>query len=351
MKQENITIEDNNLSIDEALEKCRNKEGYIDLNGFLNENEYDTLEETRGTEQRDKIWILYNGKSILLRKGSLTNVGVLYTAEQELITEELAKQVGLNCAHYDIGIRDGNKYSISYNILDEEEYKQNQLIMISLDELIEQLPSHQPNDHTYYIKDAMNAIKNFGKKSNVDIDDIEDVLMNYLKSVIFDCAVGATDRHCQNVGFLYGIDKKTNKPIFEFAPLYDNELSCGSEEPIENVRANMDNYILASNAAKSASPCASVITDNEAFSNKKVDVNARLLNYIVNLDPELYDFFNDCINKMDVMAAITEVENRTHAELPEEYKNQLISNFLPRRRYMMAIKDAIDKNRDDRMRE
>ena len=334
------------------LEEYRDENGYIKLDEFLDKNSdsIEYKEEVRGTEKRNKVWVKYEDETLLLRDENLANYGVLYTVEQELVTEELAKQVGVECAHYDMGIRDGKKCSISYNILDKEEYKQNQLILLDLSLFVEQLEFHQPNDHTYYIKDAMNAIKNFGKKSNVDVKDIESVLKKYLKSVIFDCATGATDRHCQNVGFVYGTDKNTKKPIFDFSPLYDNELSCGSEEPIENVRNYMEDYLAASEAAKNASPCASLVINNDAYDNKKVDVNAKLLNYIVNLDPELYTFFENCINNMDVMKAITEVEKRINAKLPKEYKNQLLGYMLPRKKYMVAIKDAIDRNKEEKER-
>ena len=76
------------------LEYRDSKTGLIDMDRFKMENpNLITFDEDRGTPKRDKKWILFDDQKVLIRNEYMDKTNVLYTVYQELIFEELAKQV------------------------------------------------------------------------------------------------------------------------------------------------------------------------------------------------------------------------------------------------------------------
>mgnify|MGYP005829451855 FL=1 len=141
------------------LEYRDNKTGLIDMDRFKMGNpNLITFDEDRGTPKRDKKWILFDDQRVLVRNEYMNKTNVLYTVYQELIFEELAKQVNFPCTHYDIGKRGDKKCVLSNNILDLPENKG--LAMMSLRELMDQLETTDYYDNVYNIADALRAISN-----------------------------------------------------------------------------------------------------------------------------------------------------------------------------------------------
>mgnify|MGYP004646649245 FL=1 len=85
----NYTLED--------LEKFRDENGFIDLKmaGVQITNE---SREKKGTEARLKNWVDFNGTKALLRGEVVEN----YSIYDELIVEEIAKQIGIETPQYDL---------------------------------------------------------------------------------------------------------------------------------------------------------------------------------------------------------------------------------------------------------
>ena len=337
------------------LEEYRDKEtGLIDFDKFEKENgkNLETFDEDRGTSRRDKKWLLFEDTKVLVRNENLDEEGVLYTTYQELLFEELAKQVNFPCAHYDIGKRGNKKCVFSYNILDSEENKG--LSMMSLSDLLDQLEKTEDYSHSYNVRDAFKAIANYCKCEEIDEETQEEVMREYGKMLVLDSFLSSTDRHCENISFIYGKDEKTGEKIFKLAPVYDNELSCGSEERIETMQACIDDFREAQLVAQMQSTCATrPETEKEKIEreeaaiyrelnsnydddhpNKKKHNDINLLIYLMERDEEIEDFANDCIDCINMPQALTSVEERIGAKLPQEYRDFIVTNYMNRKPLM-----------------
>lgn len=320
------------------LEEYRNKEtGLIDFDRFEVENKdmFNTFDEDRGTSRRDKKWLLFDDTKILVRNENLHDEGVLYTTYQELVFEELAKQVDFPCAHYDIGTRGDKKCVFSYNILDSEENKG--LSMMSLSDLLDQLEHTDDYSHSYNVIDAFKAIANHCKCEGISKEDQQRVLIDFSKMQVLDTFLSSTDRHCENISFIYGNDEKTGKKIFRLAPVYDNELSCGSEEPTARMEKCLEDFRDIKLTAALQAPCATVPESEQSYESARKNKNnpsAALLQFTMELDEEVEDFVNDCIDNLNVPLATKAVEERIGAKLPEQYKEFIIANFMERKKIM-----------------
>lgn len=85
----------------EDLENYRDENGFIDMDLAINENKLETGNELRGSQNRDKFWVFLDDTEVLVRSENLDECAKDYTIYAELLVEELAKQVGIDCAHYD----------------------------------------------------------------------------------------------------------------------------------------------------------------------------------------------------------------------------------------------------------
>ena len=321
----------------EVLLSYRKENGYIDYDKFIEENpEIKQSSEDRGTPKRNKIWLRFEDVDILARDESLDEDGVLYTGIQELIFEELSKQVKFPCAHYDIGIRGEKCCVFSENILKNQTH----LEMVSLRDLLDATETKQDYDHSFDISDAFRAMANHCKCMNIDDETQESVMKDFAKMQVLDTFLSSTDRHAENISFLTGLDKATGKPIFRLSPLYDNELSCGSEEPQEKMQTCLDNYTEAVLTASMQSPCGMAPEEAEHETQKRVrvavkDPSSAVLQFCMGLDEEVEDFAGDCQDKLNIPLAIKAVEARTGIEIPQEYKEFLINNYMCRKPLMV----------------
>ena len=320
------------------LELYRDKEtGLIDVDKFFTENKekVTTVDEDRGTAKRDKKWIQFEDVDVLVRDENLSSENVNYTAYQELVFEELAKQVNFPCAHYDIGKRGDKKCVFSYNIVGKKE--KTGLSMMSLSDLMDQIKTEEDYSHSYNIVDAFKAIGNHCKVMNIDKSQQEKVLKEFCKMQVLDTFLSSSDRHCENISFLYGKDKSTGKNIFELAPVYDNELSCGSEEPEEKMVECLDDYTQANMTASLQVPCATVPESEQSYEMYKKNKNnpsAMLLQFVMELDEDAEDFAQDCLDNLNMPLAIKAVEERIDAKLPDMYKEFLVNNYMIRKTMM-----------------
>ena len=122
----------------EDLEEFRDKNGFIDLS-LAGIQLTDESRETKGTEERLKNWIDFGGKKVLLRGEVVEN----YSVYAELIVEEIAKQIGVETAHYDLmKIKDKNGVE-NFGVLSESIVDFGEEELITLHDLIGDEPSSE----------------------------------------------------------------------------------------------------------------------------------------------------------------------------------------------------------------
>lgn len=100
----------------ENLEQYREDDGYINIDTISELENVERLREDRGSSNREKDWYMLDDNEILLRTNLFSGENVLYTNYAELIVEELAKQVDLPCAHYDLIKYKGQDGVLSQNV-------------------------------------------------------------------------------------------------------------------------------------------------------------------------------------------------------------------------------------------
>lgn len=321
------------------LENYRDKDGFIDYDKFKEEKgeDLEIINEDRGSGARDKKWVTFDDTRVLLRNDQFEKDGSKYTTYQELVFEELAKQVDFPTAHYDLVKRGDNKGVMSYNIIDQEENKG--LSMYSLADFMAEI-NCKDQDFNYNITDGYSAVKNFCKKMDIDKEQYGKALVDFTKMQVLDLFLSSTDRHPGNISFLYGIDEKTKKPVFKFAPLYDNELSCGSDLREEDMEKSIEDFRKAKTNSELQITCALVPREEmsqELLKSKDNNPNSVLLKYCMDVDEEVEDFTSDCIDNLNIIQAVRNVEERINTKLPEKYVEFLLANYTEKKKEMNKI--------------
>lgn len=173
----------------------------------------------------DKWFLLPKGKAIFktFDYGILNNVrnNRIYN---ELLCYKLANQIGLACAKYEIAYKQDDKFHnglVSYNVLNENEE------LVSGHEIVVDYIRHVKKDRTsqYYEGDENNIqlyldIFDSKKYQNCIINK-QEILETLFKIAVFDLITFQTDRHNENIHFIYNKIGKS----YKIAPLIDNELS------------------------------------------------------------------------------------------------------------------------------
>ena len=325
----------------EELNSYRDNDGYIDYSKFEEEkgNGLETIDEDRGSGSRDKKWVTFEDKRVMLRNDQFEKDGAKFTTYQELIFEELAKQVNVPTAHYDLIKRDGKKGVLTYNVVDQEENKG--LSMYSLADFMGEIGIKNQN-FNYNITDAYDAIKNYCKKMNIDKEQYSKAMVDFTKMQVLDLFLSSTDRHPENISFLYGVDEKTNKTVFKFSPLYDNELSCGSDLKEDEMNRSILDFRDAKTFADLQLTCATVPREkmpSELRKSKDDNPNSQLLKYCMEIDEDVEDFVGECLDNLNPIQAVRSVEERINTKLPQTYVDFLLTNCKQKQNEMSKIVD------------
>ncbi len=326
----------------EELLKYRDIDGYIDYDKFEKEKSENlkSINEDRGSAARNKKWIYFENGTVMLRDDQFESDGTKFTTYQELIFEELAKQVNFPVAHYDLIKRNNKKGILTYNVLDNEENKD--MTMYSLRDFMGQVKCKGDNLFDYDITDAYRAIKDFSKKSGIESEQYAKVMIDFTKMQVLDLFLSSTDRHPENISFLYGIDKKTKKPTIKLAPLYDNELSCGSDLSEVEMEDCLNDYRESRKKALLQQTCATIPEEEISLEMKKSKnntPNSQLLKFCMEIDTEVEDFVGDCIDNISIINAVNAVQDRIKTVLPRNYVEFLIANYTEKKREMSKIMD------------
>ncbi len=320
----------------EELLNYRDTDGYIDYDRFESEKgkNLKTIDEDRGSSSRNKKWVFFDNGTVMLRDDQFEDDGTKFTTYQELIFEELAKQVNFPVAHYDLIKRGDKRGIITYNVLDNEDNKE--MTMYSLRDFMDQIDCKDDNKFNYNIADAYSAIKNFSKESGIEKEQYAKVMVDFTKMQVLDLFLSSTDRHAENISFLYGVDKVSKKPIIKLAPLYDNELSCGSDLTEEEMIMCSEDFREAKQKAALQQTCATVPYEY-AIKDRNSTPNSQLLKFCMEIDDEVEDFVGDCLEKINIIDAVNKVQDRINTKLPYNYVDYLLANFSEKKKEMNKI--------------
>ena len=309
-----------NCSYENLSDINRDEQGYIDLTGLDIDLDPNSREKV-GNEFREKNWVKFSdGRIFLLKEENIITDERNASVYAELIVEELAKQAGIETAHYDLYKKDG-KYGVlsEYCLKDNEE-------MFSLDSLI-----GKGADSEYSVEnvDSMKLQENmieFLKNEGLTKEQIVPLIIDFQKRMVFDLFTLNADRHTENISFR--VKNQKEGMTIDFAPMYDNENS---------LMLDMDEYtinslLMSPYALKSASDfIAPKIAFIESPAEKNDEIWKKTLDKYLEIE-EIYDYTMDLYDTLDIDKAIDVVEKRINAKIPENAKGLAKKVFTSRKR-------------------
>lgn len=307
------------------LEQFRDEKGFIDLS-LAGIKITEESREKRGTAERLKNWIDFNGTKVMLRGNAVEN----FSAYAELIIEELSKQAGLPAAHYDIVKIRNSDGSYTYGVISEAMLDLDREDLVSLhdltgdeperectteEELLESIEYAETTNYDFTIEKLVEKLQKIGYSE----EDIDRICKDYQKRLVFALKVLDADKHSENISFIV-----REGGVLEISPVYDSEFSLLLERDEETLQ------YLASSEYELNCECDIVSPRIGNFvSEEKGGLGSMWKDTLEKLceDDEIYDFYEHLRESMDIDLAIEQVEKRINAKLPDLVKIIAIGAF------------------------
>ncbi len=331
----------------EDLENFRDENGFIDLTKAGVEITRESREK-KGTKERLKNWIDFNGRKALLRGEVVDN----YAIYAELIVEEIAKQLGIETAHYDlIKIKDENDVE-NFGVLSESiiDFENEQLISLhdligdepKSDDIMEEIDFESATRYKF-TKDKLEERLELSGYSKEDIDKI---ILDYNKRLLFYLTVVDTDKHPENIAFIK--EKKRNSKI-KLSPNYDSEFSLLLERDKEMVKFFVEQPHGVEEEAEVQDPKIGAIVRKEDGGWDEMWRDT--LEILIEDNDEVYDYYNNNLRgKIDMDLILQRVEKRINAPLPDDVKNIAKRAYKSRNEKIEKIMNGeleIDENKQN----
>ena len=300
------------------LEKYRDKNsGRIDIDAFLEENSVSKITELRGASNKEKDWLKLEDTDVLIRTENLDSEGAIYTTYAELIFEELAKQVDIPCAHYDLVKYKGKNGVLSQNVLNENES------LVLMDDLLNCTNREHDigDDQNIHVEDAINSFYTFYNEYN---DFSKEEYKKMSKDFL-------------NMAIIFSV--KGDKSSARLAPMFDNECSLMLDSPEEKIEKLLKNRMSLMSYAELESQKIYYTEDyeNDAYeggdifndfldnmlkqngtdTNERSDWQTTIYN-ISELGESQMEFIKKCDKNLNIDEALKSVEERIGVKLPEK---------------------------------
>lgn len=306
----------------EELEKYRDEEGYINIDEFEKDNSLSKQREMIGSHNREKFWIDFDDGRIMIRTSNLDKDGVEYSNYAELIFEELAKQVDIPCAHYDLIKYKGQKGVYTKNVLEKEQES-----LIHGKTLLENVDPKYSYELTSSIDDIFESYGILNKYDDVPKSQISKLCKSTAKMAIFDTYAMSTDRHSENFGTIFYSDGISRE--VRLSPMFDNECSLMLDQPTEVIDELMENETLQKKYVELQNQF--IVVPEEQRDESYLDWEDTLF-YLCDESEECMEFAEKCSKNLDIKKAMSCVEDRINAKLPEKLTDFEIKAFNIRKK-------------------
>lgn len=232
----------------------------------------------------------------------------------ELICQELAKQVSVLCAEYEPASKNEHYGLVTYDVAKPGEE------VLSLYEFYSftKMPHrHRENSFKKFVE-AIDSLQAEGYKLNK-----QKMLKGYFKITVFDCLTAQGDRHENNVLVL--VDK--NKKTVRLSPVIDNEFAFN----IANIDAMLmeDDKIGDETFLKNLKYISYQLSLREyniaKDDNDVYEINLNEIVKLVKTNTSYANLFRSMFSKIDVDAAIKKVEQQHKIKIGKAYKQYLIT--------------------------
>lgn len=234
----------------------------------------------------------------------------------ELICQELAKQVGLACAEYEPASYKGFKGLVSYDVTKDNE------TLISGKELCLRMGFPSCSNSVYQYKDVFKRYKMLNPQI-----EVKQLILDLYKIVIFDALTFQTDRHQNNVFFI-----KDKYGKLRVSPIIDNELSFSGNHLLIST---MLNTLYRSDLLENHVDTDKVLS---VYKNQKLTNYENYINDVLTLaktNKEAREIVDNFIKKMNIKQAIENVE-KMGIKINDGYKEYLTKLVGISKRIMRA---------------
>ena len=304
-----LKVENINKTFSELELNSRDENGYIDLDSIYLCQGIESREKI-GNPNRSKNWIRFNdGRVFLMKQENILMEERNASVYSELIVESLASQVGIEAAHYDLYKKDG-----IYGVLSEYCLNPNEG-MYSFDSLV---GKGADSENSIEVVDSIKLQENiidFLKQEGLTKSEIKKMLIDFQKRMVFDIFTLNADRHTENISFR--VKNNNGTMSIDLAPIYDNENSLLLDLDMSTLDSLCSNVHALKTSANLISPKIAIVEDRDSTSE---EIWKTTLDSYCEVD-EVYDFIMQCYDELDVDKAITDVEEKIHAKVPDNIKN------------------------------
>ena len=301
----------------EDLEQFRDKNGFIDLTQaeivFTAQSR-----EVVGNPDRIKNWVNFNGQKALIKGEAILGDEKNYGIYAELIVEEIARQLGVETAHYDlVKILDegGNEvYGVlSKSVVDTDKGEQ----LISLRDIIGDEPIGEGDFiDTTSLDFTVDKLRENLLLDGYSEEDVEKLIIEYKKRLAFSLAVIDTDKHTENIAF---VKKKVNgKDVISICPNFDSESALMLDNDYTTVEMLLNDYYGLQDSVNIAHPRIGTLKSKSEGGHNSFwkDTLEELYE-----DDEVLDYCDEVLQgKIDMDVVLENVEKRIKAKLHENVR-------------------------------
>lgn len=301
----------------EDLEQFRDENGFIDLTkteiAFTAQSR-----EVVGNPDRIKNWVNFNGQKALIKGEAILQDERNYGIYAELIVEEIAKQLGVETAHYDLikTIDEGGNevYGVlSESVVDSDKGEQ----LISLRDIIGDEPIGEGDFvDTTSLDFTIDKLRENLILDGYSENDVEKLIINYKKRLAFSLAVIDTDKHTENIAF---IKKKVDgKDVISICPNFDSESALMLDNDYTTVEMLLSDYFGLQDSVNIAHPRIGTLKSKSKGGHNSFwkDTLEKLYE-----DDEVLDYCDEELHgTIDMDVVLANVEKRIKARLPENVR-------------------------------
>lgn len=312
-----------NISFEE-LENYRDEEGFINLDE-LNIELTEASREKIGNENRIKNWLEISGIKTLI-KGECSiddkrNAGIY----AELIVEELANQVGLQSAYYDL-----IKIQGEYGVLSKSILQSSSDDLHTLQSLIGNTTFNEEYPELSDYIEVEDKLYEALKEELIEKNNIKEIIKDFRKQTAFFLMICSVDKYAENISLISYINPQTKQKKERLAPIYDSECSLMLDIDLETLQKIEQNGLGLQRSVNMLDPKIAVLEG---------DYSSPWRNTLDTLceDDEIYDFITDCYDKLDINKAIESVQKKIKAPVPELVKSIATYVFKFRKKEMEKI--------------
>ena len=328
------------FSQEELLNTNRDENGSIVLDGKINLKELPIdAREGMGTEEREKFWFkTQDGKAYMFKScvDGIENYGIY----SEIIAAEVAKKLNIPCANYELATINGQRGIITESIVKDDED------MITLEDFVGGVQAHPDEPANVDFRYTSKQLENRLDIGGYDEETKKAIMKEFYNRAAFDFLVGETDRHSENISFIY---KKGNHKNIRMAPLYDTENAFCLGEHSQNVIDYAMNPQMGIQAAKDVIPKMVLVPNKDASAEK---INLATLDELLmeeEYESESDALLFDAIDNIDMDEIFESLESKMNADLPFEVKRvakQFITFKKKRAQQMLYGEIAIQRDED-----